>query len=133
MASEILGDTMDIHSGGIDLRFPHHENEIAQSEAGMSCSLDALNPSQAYYGHQQWVSYFLHSGHLHIEGQKMSKSLKNFITIQARRWRAVQLLNGPAGGAEAVHGAADPLCIHHAHVEQHARLQVLGRSAAFGQ
>ena len=40
--------------------------------------------AQAYFGHQQWVSYFLHAGHLHIEGQKMSKSLKNFITIQVR-------------------------------------------------
>jgi cysteinyl-tRNA synthetase len=59
---------MDIHSGGIDLCFPHHDNELAQSEA--------------YFGNQQWVNYFLHAGHLDIEGQKMSKSLKNFITIQ---------------------------------------------------
>ena len=58
---------MDIHSGGIDLAFPHHDNEMAQSEAHFDC--------------QQWVNYFLHTGHLHIEGQKMSKSLKNFITI----------------------------------------------------
>ena len=59
---------MDIHSGGIDLAFPHHDNELAQSEAYHDC--------------QQWVNYFLHTGHLSIEGQKMSKSLKNFITIQ---------------------------------------------------
>lgn len=59
---------MDIHSGGIDLAFPHHDNELAQSEA--------------YYDCHQWVNYFLHAGHLHVEGQKMSKSLKNFITIQ---------------------------------------------------
>ena len=58
---------MDIHSGGIDLAFPHHDNELAQSEA---C-----------FDNEQWVNYFLHTGHLHIEGQKMSKSLKNFITI----------------------------------------------------
>ncbi|OAF68270.1 hypothetical protein A3Q56_03977 [Intoshia linei] len=57
---------LDIHAGGIDLAFPHHENEIAQSEA---CYLDG------------WVNYFLHSGHLTIEGCKMSKSLKNFISI----------------------------------------------------
>ncbi|SBT50655.1 cysteine--tRNA ligase, putative (CysRS) [Plasmodium ovale wallikeri] len=68
MASNILGKVLDIHSGGIDLRFPHHDNELAQSEA--------------FFDHNQWVNYFLHSGHLHIEGLKMSKSLKNFITIK---------------------------------------------------
>ncbi|EDQ90779.1 uncharacterized protein MONBRDRAFT_223, partial [Monosiga brevicollis MX1] len=68
MASDILGDNMDIHSGGVDLQFPHHDNELAQSEA--------------YFQNDQWVNYFLHSGHLHIEGLKMSKSLKNFITIK---------------------------------------------------
>ncbi|KAJ7680882.1 tRNA synthetases class I (C) catalytic domain-containing protein [Mycena polygramma] len=67
MASAILGDNMDIHSGGIDLAFPHHDNEMAQSEA--------------YHGCGAWVNYFIHTGHLHIEGLKMSKSLKNFITI----------------------------------------------------
>ncbi|KAJ2156724.1 cysteinyl-tRNA synthetase [Coemansia sp. RSA 552] len=68
MASEILGQHIDIHTGGIDLAFPHHDNELAQSEA---C-----------FEHGQWVNYFLHAGHLNIEGQKMSKSLKNFITIK---------------------------------------------------
>ncbi|CDK28060.1 unnamed protein product [Kuraishia capsulata CBS 1993] len=68
MASDFVGETMDIHSGGIDLAFPHHDNELAQSEACFDC--------------KQWVNYFLHTGHLHIEGQKMSKSLKNFITIE---------------------------------------------------
>ncbi|KAI7935855.1 hypothetical protein MJO28_016726 [Puccinia striiformis f. sp. tritici] len=67
MASAILGHNMDIHSGGVDLMFPHHDNELAQSEAYHNCP--------------QWVNYFLHTGHLHIEGLKMSKSLKNFITI----------------------------------------------------
>ncbi|KAI0978786.1 hypothetical protein GJ496_000095 [Pomphorhynchus laevis] len=68
MACSILGKDMDIHSGGIDLKFPHHENEIAQSEAA--------------YNSDNWVKYFLHSGHLTIQGCKMSKSLKNFITIR---------------------------------------------------
>nr|CCM13737.1 cysteinyl-tRNA synthetase, putative [Leishmania guyanensis] len=68
MASDVLGENMDIHSGGWDLKFPHHDNECAQSEA---CNL-----------HNQWVNYFLHCGHLHIKGLKMSKSLKNFITIR---------------------------------------------------
>ncbi|KAJ3324035.1 hypothetical protein HDU76_013507 [Blyttiomyces sp. JEL0837] len=67
MAGDVLGEKLDIHSGGIDLAFPHHDNEIAQSEGCYNC--------------RQWVNYFLHSGHLHIEGQKMSKSLKNFKTI----------------------------------------------------
>ena len=67
MASCVLGSNMDVHCGGIDLQFPHHDNELAQSEA--------------YYDCKQWVNYFLHSGHLHIENLKMSKSLKNFITI----------------------------------------------------
>ena len=74
MASDILEKTnkknprMDIHSGGIDLKFPHHDNEMAQAEAHSGCS--------------QWVNYFVHAGHLHIQGFKMSKSLKNFITIR---------------------------------------------------
>ena len=59
---------MDIHSGGYDLKFPHHDNELCQSEA--------------YFGNDCWTRYFLHSGHLTIAGCKMSKSLKNFITIQ---------------------------------------------------
>lgn len=68
MASNVLGPIIDIHAGGVDLRFPHHSNEVAQAEA--------------YHKSHQWVNYFLHAGHLHIEGLKMSKSLKNFITIR---------------------------------------------------
>ncbi|XP_029029983.1 cysteine--tRNA ligase, mitochondrial [Betta splendens] len=70
IASCVFGSQLDIHSGGIDLAFPHHENEIAQSEAYHQCG--------------QWANYFLHSGHLHAQGsaEKMSKSLKNYITIK---------------------------------------------------
>uniref|UniRef100_A0AAQ4QB25 cysteine--tRNA ligase n=1 Tax=Gasterosteus aculeatus aculeatus TaxID=481459 RepID=A0AAQ4QB25_GASAC len=68
MAGSILGESMDIHGGGFDLRFPHHDNELAQSEA--------------FYQNDCWVRYFLHTGHLTIAGCKMSKSLKNFITIK---------------------------------------------------
>nr|XP_020443632.1 probable cysteine--tRNA ligase, mitochondrial isoform X2 [Monopterus albus] len=70
IASFVFGSQLDIHSGGIDLAFPHHENEIAQSEAYHQC--------------RQWANYFLHSGHLHLKGsmEKMSKSLKNYITIK---------------------------------------------------
>jgi cysteinyl-tRNA synthetase len=68
MACEILGERADIHSGGVDLKYPHHDNEIAQVEAR--------------YGSDQWMSYFLHCGLLTIAGHKMSKSLNNFITIE---------------------------------------------------
>ncbi|XP_078258314.1 putative cysteine--tRNA ligase, mitochondrial isoform X3 [Rhinoraja longicauda] len=70
IASSVFGNKLDIHSGGIDLAFPHHENEVAQCEAYHQC--------------EQWGNYFLHSGHLHLKGseQKMSKSLKNYITIK---------------------------------------------------
>lgn len=69
MSTCIFGkEVFDIHSGGVDLRFPHHDNEIAQSEA--------------YFDSNKWANYFLHFGHLHIHGLKMSKSLKNFISIK---------------------------------------------------
>lgn len=67
MALHFLGDTLDIHTGGIDLSFPHHENEIAQSEAATG---------------KQFVRYWLHAEHLLVDGQKMSKSLGNFYTLR---------------------------------------------------
>jgi cysteinyl-tRNA synthetase len=67
MAMKYLGDTLDIHTGGIDLAFPHHENEIAQSEAAT--------------GHR-FVRLWLHAEHLIVEGEKMSKSLGNFFTLR---------------------------------------------------
>ena len=74
MASHELGDRMDIHSGGIDLAFPHHDNELAQSEAYWC--------DKHHGGQHQWVNYFMHMGHLDVQGAKMSKSLKNFVTIR---------------------------------------------------
>lgn len=68
MSSAICGSKLDIHAGGFDLKFPHHDNEIAQVEA--------------HYDDPHWVNYFLHCGTLRIQGMKMSKSLKNFITIR---------------------------------------------------
>nr|XP_042717376.1 probable cysteine--tRNA ligase, mitochondrial isoform X6 [Chrysemys picta bellii] len=70
ISSTVFGSQLDIHTGGIDLAFPHHENEIAQCEVYHQC--------------EQWGNYFLHSGHLLIKGnqEKMSKSLKNYITIK---------------------------------------------------
>ncbi len=68
MVREELGDTIDIHLGGADLVFPHHENEIAQSEAATG---------------KQLARYWLHNGMVNVGGQKMSKSLGNFTTIRA--------------------------------------------------
>lgn len=101
MASAVLGSRIDIHSGGIDLAFPHHDNELAQSEAYwvQEPSEDCNHPTP-----HEWVNYFLHMGHLSIKGSKMSKSLKNFTTIveamkpdggwTARTLRIVFLLGG---------------------------------------
>jgi cysteinyl-tRNA synthetase len=81
MAGAHLGDIFDIHGGGIDLIFPHHENEIAQSRCA--------------HGTEVMARYWMHNGFLQVEGEKMSKSLGNFITIHelletdkfgGRRW-----------------------------------------------
>ena len=92
MACAVLGPTIDIHSGGEDLAFPHHDNEIAQADAfysgGGVCGcggggrVGGTAPADASPTTRQWVNYFLHSGHLSIDGLKMSKSLKNFVTIR---------------------------------------------------
>jgi cysteinyl-tRNA synthetase len=66
MIHETLGDRIDIHGGGLDLKFPHHENEIAQSEA---------------YSGDTFSTIWMHSGLLNIDGQKMSKSLNNFVVL----------------------------------------------------
>src|SRR5579863_5293773 len=68
MAMKYLGETLDIHTGGVDLTFPHHENEIAQSEALTG---------------KPFVRFWLHAEHLSIDAQKMSKSLGNFHTLRA--------------------------------------------------
>lgn len=67
MSEDILGKNFDIHGGGQDLQFPHHENEIAQSEAHNNC---------------QFANYWLHNGFLNINDEKMSKSLGNFFTLR---------------------------------------------------
>lgn len=67
MSTKFLGETIDIHAGGQDLIFPHHENEIAQSEAKTG---------------KKYVNYWMHNGYINIENQKMSKSLNNFFTTR---------------------------------------------------
>lgn len=67
MSTDNLSDTFDIHTGGVDLIFPHHENEIAQSEAKTG---------------KKFVNYFVHGAHMLVDGKKMSKSLNNFYTLK---------------------------------------------------
>ena len=67
MATSLLGNTIDIHGGGADLQFPHHENEIAQSEGALDT---------------QFVRYWMHNGFVRVDDEKMSKSLGNFFTIR---------------------------------------------------
>ena len=67
MSAHCLGDHFDIHGGGMDLQFPHHENEIAQSEGAHGC---------------QSVNYWMHNGFVRIDDEKMSKSLGNFFTVR---------------------------------------------------
>ncbi|KQT36226.1 cysteine--tRNA ligase [Methylophilus sp. Leaf414] len=67
MSAELLGEHFDIHGGGQDLQFPHHENEIAQSEATHSCTM---------------ANYWMHNGFVRVDDEKMSKSLGNFFTIR---------------------------------------------------
>ncbi|TYR28783.1 cysteine--tRNA ligase [Lactococcus lactis] len=66
MSTSLLGETIDIHGGGADLEFPHHTNEIAQSEAKTG---------------QKFVNYWMHNGFVNVDGEKMSKSLGNFTTV----------------------------------------------------
>jgi cysteinyl-tRNA synthetase len=67
MGGKLLGDHFDIHGGGADLQFPHHENEIAQSEGAHRCT---------------FVNYWMHNGFVNVDKEKMSKSLGNFFTIR---------------------------------------------------
>ena len=79
MSSKYLGRQFEIHGGGQDLIFPHHENERAQSEA--------------LFGVKPWVKYWLHTGYLTVHGEKMSKSLGNIIPLReaVKKWGAETL------------------------------------------
>ncbi|MGB5261353.1 MAG: cysteine--tRNA ligase [Gammaproteobacteria bacterium] len=78
MATRHLGEHFDIHGGGMDLKFPHHENEIAQSEAASG---------------QVFVNYWMHNGFVRVDDEKMSKSLGNFFTVREilQRYRAEEI------------------------------------------
>ncbi len=87
MSMQYLGETFDIHGGGVDLVFPHHENEVAQSQAFTG------NP-------HSFAKYWIHNGLLTINGQKMSKSLGNFVTIDQALGKLRQRLDRDAFGDE---------------------------------
>ena len=97
MAGALLGDTFDIHGGGIDLVFPHHENEIAQSR----CAL----------GTPAMANIWMHNGFLQVEGEKMSKSLGNFVTIN-------ELLRGRRFGGREWPGEVIRLAMLMSHYRQ---------------
>ena len=97
MSWQHLGETFDIHGGGIDLVFPHHENEIAQSRCA--------------FGHGVMAQVWMHNGHLQVEGEKMSKSLGNFVTIR-------DLWVGASFGGRAWSGDALRLAMLRTHYRQ---------------
>lgn len=97
MSAAYLGDVFDIHGGGLDLIFPHHENEIAQSRCA--------------HGTHTMANYWMHNGFLQVEGEKMSKSLGNFITIR-------ELLESDRFGERAWEGAELRLAMLRTHYRQ---------------
>ena len=97
MSFEYLGEIFDIHGGGIDLVFPHHENEIAQTRCA--------------FGHDVMANYWLHNGFLQVEGEKMSKSLGNFVTIH-------ELLYGDTFGGRSWPGEVLRLAMLRTHYRQ---------------
>jgi cysteinyl-tRNA synthetase len=97
MAGALLGQTFDIHGGGIDLVFPHHENEIAQSRCA--------------HGTPVMANFWMHNGFLQVEGEKMSKSLGNFVTIR-------ELLATRTFGSQPWHGRVVRLAMLGTHYRQ---------------
>ena len=97
MSHKHLGEIFDIHGGGIDLVFPHHENEIAQTRCA--------------FGHDVMANFWMHNGFLQVEGEKMSKSLGNFITIH-------ELLHSDKFGGRSWKGEVLRLAMLRSHYRQ---------------
>ncbi|MDI9846950.1 cysteine--tRNA ligase [Rhodoblastus sp. 17X3] len=97
MSHKHLGEMFDIHGGGIDLVFPHHENEIAQTRCA--------------FGHDVMANVWMHNGFLQVEGEKMSKSLGNFVTIH-------ELLHSDKFGGKAWRGEVLRLAMMRSHYRQ---------------
>ncbi len=98
--SAMIDRTMDefknydirVHAGGVDLKFPHHTNEIAQAEAYRAGNIAGIS--------KEWIPHWVHTGHLHIDGLKMSKSLKNFVTIREMLKPDEEVLEAGNGNAK---------------------------------
>lgn len=116
MTHSLFGSSLDLHSGGVDLKFPHHTNEIAQCEAhgcggvlaeGVGGGGGGGGGSGGTGGARKpWVRHWVHTGHLNIEGLKMSKSLKNFVTVR-------EFLEGHREGREAAAEDFRMFCLMH--------------------
>ncbi|MGO9673393.1 MAG: cysteine--tRNA ligase [Methylocella sp.] len=109
MSWKYLGETFDIHGGGIDLVFPHHENEVAQTRCA--------------FGHKVMANYWMHNGHLQVEGEKMSKSLGNFVTIH-------ELLHSDKFGGRSWPGEVLRLAMLRTHYRQPIDFTVKGLEEA---
>jgi cysteinyl-tRNA synthetase len=109
MSWKYLGETFDIHGGGLDLVFPHHENEIAQTRCA--------------FGHQVMANYWMHNGYLQVEGEKMSKSLGNFVTIH-------ELLHSDKFGGRSWPGEVLRLAMLRTHYRQPIDFTVKGLEEA---
>lgn len=143
MVRAFLGETIDIHCGGMDLTFPHHENEIAQSEAANG---------------KPFVNYWLHNGYINIDNKKMSKSLGNFFTVRdaakeygydtlrffllSAHYRSPinyskEILEGSKSALERIYNCADSLDFYIEHAPEEAVLEedkiLLALSARRGQ
>jgi cysteinyl-tRNA synthetase len=110
MSWKHLGEMFDIHGGGIDLVFPHHENEVAQT-----CSA---------FGHDIMARFWMHNGHLQVEGEKMSKSLGNFVTIH-------ELLHGATFGGRSWPGEVLRLAMLKTHYRQPIDFTVKGLEESY--
>ena len=136
MSTKFLGETIDIHCGGQDLMFPHHENEIAQSEA---------------YSGKQFSNYWMHNGYININNEKMSKSKNNFFTVreiledfdgevlrmfilQAHYRNPINfsrdLIEASANGLERLYTAKENLEYHMEHAQDVAMTEAIAAQAA---
>lgn len=120
MTHSLFGSSLDLHSGGVDLKFPHHTNEIAQCEAhgcggaladevdggGGGGSGGTGGTGGAGGAKKPWVRHWVHTGHLNLEGLKMSKSLKNFVTVR-------EFLEGHREGRESAAEDFRMFCLMH--------------------
>ncbi len=111
MSHALFGGTLDIHSGGIDLKFPHHTNEMAQSEA-YSTAVGRDNGCCCPPA-TEWCQHWIHTGHLHIHGRKMSKSLKNFITVREMLNQGEEPYNGRPREAGRTADTFRIFCLQH--------------------